>query len=481
MGDKHTTGTPDVRLLAGELLSRTGWSTQQLREHQRDRLRGLIRHAVASAPYYRRLLGPHAEGEPLRALPTTTKTALMRQWDEIVTDPRLRLDDIRAHLSGTQATQPYHGHVVVSTSGSTGTPAIFVYSPAEMAEAVAGLIRALALIGVGAGTRVLGIGAASAVSLSHHLIKGLPRADDRGRAQQVPSVSVLTPLPELVRALNAYQPEALATVAGVAALLAEEQLAGRLRIAPRLVVTTSEVLAPDMRERIRAAWGIEPHQLYATTEGAVLASTVPASTVPAPTVPASTGRGDDAMRVWEDQVILEVVDANGDPVPPGTPGDKVLLTNLANRVLPLIRYEISDRVTLAGPDPDGSPFNRIAAIDGRADEVIVLSTRDGARVPVHATRLRAPFVRFPDVVQYQIGYDQAGLTVYVVPRPNADADLAGLVHDALIRELETAGILPPPVTVVPVAQIGAGAGAGAGTGNGPSGKRAVIRAQPRQP
>lgn len=445
---------PDARGLARELLSHTRWSRRQLADYQRERLAGLIRHAVTSSPYYRQVLGPGAEGAPLHALPRLTRATLMRRWDDIVTGGRLRLDEVQAHLAGPHAAEPFRDHLVVCTSGSTGTPAVFVYSRAEMARAVAGLIRALALLGVDGDTRVLGIGAPSQISLSYHLLSGLRG----GRAPDGPQVSVRTPLPELVRSLNAYQPQALPAVAGVAALLAEQQLSGGLRIAPRVVVTTSEVLAPDMRQRIRAAWGIQPDQLYATTEGAVMAS---------------TGPGHDGLRIWADQVILEVVDGAGRAVPPGTPGEKVLLTNLTNRVLPLIRYEISDRVTLAVPDRHDQPFDRIAAIDGRADELIMLPTPDGDRTPVHAMRLRAPFVRFPDVVQYRILHDPAGLTVSVVLRPRAEPDVTGLIRDALASELRTAGVLPPQITVAAVSRIE--------PGDGPLAKSAVIQSLSPRP
>jgi hypothetical protein len=50
----------------------------------------------------------------------------------------------------------------------------------------------------------------------------------------------MTPLPELVSALNAYQPDAVPTYASTAAMLAEEQLAGRLHLAPAIVATGAE-------------------------------------------------------------------------------------------------------------------------------------------------------------------------------------------------------------------------------------------------
>ena len=76
---------------AATLLQRDSWSREQLADYQRERLRGLVRHAVEHSPYYRATLGPGAERAELSALPTLPKRVLMEQFDRIVTDRRLHL------------------------------------------------------------------------------------------------------------------------------------------------------------------------------------------------------------------------------------------------------------------------------------------------------------------------------------------------------------------------------------------------------
>jgi hypothetical protein len=76
----------------------------------------------------------------------------------------------------------------------------------------------------------------------------------------------------MVAALNDFQPEALTAYPSVAAALAEEQLQGRLRIAPAMVATTSEVQTADMRRRMAEAWGLAPLDFYGTTEALVPAA-----------------------------------------------------------------------------------------------------------------------------------------------------------------------------------------------------------------
>jgi putative adenylate-forming enzyme len=434
-----TAGRTDrLRALAGEQLARDRWSRDRLLAWQAERLRALLRHAATASPYYRQALGADAAdgAVPLSALPTLAKATLMENFDAIVTDPRLRRADLDAHLAGPAAGRPFPGgYRAFATSGTTGLRGLFVYSEEEFANWVATCLRGLAAWGVTPATRFAGIGSPSPLHISNQLYAVLLA----GRPVATPRLAVTTPLHEMVATLNAYQPQALTAYHSVAAQLADEQLDGRLRIAPAVVATSSEVLTAEMRRRIRDAWGVEPLDFYGTTEAAV---------------PAASRQGQVGMDILEDLVVLEVVDRHDRPVPPGTPGDKVLLTNLVNHVQPLIRYELSDSVTLAGgPNPLGLPYQRIAQVDGRSDDVITLPAAGGGEVAVHPLRLRAPFAALPEVRQYQIRHDRAGLHVRVVLRPAAPAGTPARVRATLVEELRAAGALPPPVEVVPVAVI----------------------------
>ena len=213
----------------------------------------------------------------------------------------------------------------------------------------------------------------------------------------------------------------------VIALLAEEQLRGRLAISPRVVLTSSEVLTEDAAARIEAAW-VKPVQGYFSTEVGVIAA---------------DSLDQVGMHVSE-EAIVEVVDEDNRPVPPGTLGSRVLLTNLVNYAQPLIRYELSDAVRLeSGEDPSGRPFDRIARIDGRSDDVLRLPGADGRSVAVHPYRLRAPFVRLLDVLQYQVVHRADGILVRVVVGSSAARDLPEQVRAAVHGALAEAGATVP--------------------------------------
>jgi phenylacetate-CoA ligase len=410
-----------IRVRVGELLEQEHWPRERLLAHQGERLQALLRHACERSSYYREVLGPGPTDTDLATVPTLPKSLLMEQFDRIVTDPRVRRRDVEAFVAEGRLGDLHEGRYrVFATSGSTGAQGIFVYAPHEFAEWIALGLSRLARLGVSAQTRLVSIGAPGDAQITKQLFA----AFSAGR-EGVPRVTVATPLPETVATLNAYQPEAVIAYASVLGMLADEQLEGRLRIEPRLTMSTSEVLTDDVADRVTRAWGAAPINAYAATEAPGIAVAMPEQV---------------GMHVWEESVVLEVVDDAGRPVPPGRPGSKVLLTNLVNRTQPLIRYELLDSVVVAeGEDPTGRPYMHLARVDGRSDDILELPVRGGRTTCVHPFHLRAPFVRLHDVHRYQIVHRTDGLLVRIVPRTGSERNLAERVRAALAGALADVG------------------------------------------
>jgi phenylacetate-CoA ligase len=423
------TGTPmnavQTRLegLLGTLLAHDHWSRAELEAHQAERLRALVTHAVAQSPYYRETLGPDAAQRPLHELPTLSKRALMEHFDDVVTDPRLRRADLEAHLAGPSAEESYLGEYrVVLTSGTTGSRGLFVFTEEEAATWLAASVRAGLRAGISPALRPAQIGTPSRVHLTRQVLAHAAGPPGGGR-----DLSTATPLPELVAALNELQPEVLYGYPSVAAALAEEQLAGRLDIPLRAAALGAEPLRAAARERIRQAWGFEPVSAYAATEAPMIAASTP---------------GHPELELAEDVVIVEPQD------------DRVLITNLVNFAQPLIRYELTDVATMAdGPNPSGRPYRRLAAVDGRSADLLLLPARGGGRTRVHPSTLNAAVARFPAVRQYQFTLRDGTLHTRVVLAPGTDPAALADLGPALQRAIAATGAVPPHVSVEPADTI----------------------------
>jgi phenylacetate-CoA ligase len=415
-----------------QLMARDGWSRAELLAHQRERLRALLEHAVERSPYYREALDPDA---PFESLPTLSKATLMEQWDRVVCDPELTLAGAEAHLNGPDAAGLHLGRFRLgTTSGATGLRGLFAYGVEDFALWAGVCLRATARLGVRPGMSIVSVAAHDPVHISKHIYAAL-RTGEPG-----PELHALMPMPELVAALNAAPPDALMGYASVIGLLADEQLCGRLQIAPFAVACASEPLTDDIRARVRAAWGSEPANVYASTEAFLVGASAPATP--------------EALEIPEDVLLVEVVDADNRPVPDGEVGEKLLVTNLGNFTQPLIRYELSDRVARgAGPNPAGRPYAWLHAVEGRTSDTLRLPARAGGTVGVLPYRLGAPFAHLPHVRQFQIDWDGARMTIRVVLRSTASADTACRVHDAMSATLLAAGAAPVPIEVVRVCEL----------------------------
>jgi phenylacetate-CoA ligase len=229
--------------------------------------------------------------------------------------------------------------------------------------------------------------------------------------------------------------------------LAEEQSAGRLRIEPRMFCSVAETLTQDVRDLVRETWWASVLNGYGATEAGVIGQECPSTT---------------GLHIFEDLLVLEVVDEHNRPVPPGTVGHKVLVTSLFNKSLPFIRYEFSDLATVAaGPCPCGRPHLRLASIQGRREDVLSLPARSGGRVNVNAFLLGETLLHMPAIRQYQLRPGPGGLLVQVVLRDTTAApEVSGWVRRAIESELDDVGATVESLTIEIVDEIqrsGAGA------------------------
>ncbi|HYB18545.1 MAG TPA: AMP-binding protein, partial [Streptosporangiaceae bacterium] len=302
------------------------------------------------------------------------------------------------------------------------------YDPASVAEFACLLFRTrLAALGAATTAAVpevtfAMVGASSAVhgtSFVPSVLAGSPI-----RFARVP---VTLPIAEIVGRLNRLQPQGLFGYPSVLARLAAEQRADRLHIAPRLVNCTAEQLQPQFRAAIRQAFGAPVFNTFATTEG----------------LAGSSGPDDPLITLATDSCIVELVDAAGRPVPPGTASAKILVTNLYNHLQPLIRYELNDSFT--AQTAAASHGHLRVSVDGRADEILRYDHTD-----VHPLVLRSVLLAQPGVLDYQVRQTPRGAAVQV--QLECEADLA-LLRVQLRTALAHAGLAHPNVTVQAVAAL----------------------------
>jgi phenylacetate-CoA ligase len=420
----------DALALAPRLIDQLGWPADRLAEHRTLRLRELARIATERSPWYRKRLSgvdiDHLDEAALTELPVLSKAELMEHFDDIVTDSRLTLAGLEAHLSTVEAGSYLLGRYTALTSGgSSGQRGVFVYDRDAFAvfwlTCYRGLLRARDSY-PDLASRPAVMASVTAAHFSH-ATAAMARTFSNPRVTTV-RLPVTLRTEQIVAGLNKVQPDFMTVYPSVLHALAHEAVAGRLKIAPRRILAGAEPLLPEIRAAAERAWGVNVINIYGTSEGGGTA----------------VGCDRGGTHISEDQLIVEPVDLAGRPVPPGERSAKIYLTNLYNSVLPLIRYEITDEVkVLPGPCPCGSAHRRIADVQGRLDDVF---TYQGLRVHPHL--FRTALSREAGVVEYQVRQIPAGAAIAI--RCTAPVSLDAL-RDRVAAGLAAAGLDRPGVTV----------------------------------
>ena len=367
---------------AWHVLSRTWdiwWTRRAGREtiaaRAAERTADLVAHARRQSPFYRAAWrGIASPTPPLASLPPVTKRELMAHFDDWVTDRRLHRRGVEGFLADRSHIGECHldRYVIWKSSGSTGEPGIFVQDAEALAiyDALIGVqLQAPALAGRYALGFVTRGGRAALVAATGDHFASIASWQRMCRGSPWPTArafSVMDPLATLVDALNDYQPAFLASYPTTLAMLATEQRAGRLRIAPACIWSGGECLVPSAALAIEQAFASVLVNEYGASECMSIAYSCPAGW----------------LHVNADWVVLEPVDRHYQPTPVGETSHSVLVTNLANRVQPIIRYDLGDSI-LVNPDPCGcgNPLPAVRA-EGRRDDVLMLRANDGAIVPL---------------------------------------------------------------------------------------------------
>lgn len=351
--------------------------TAEILQKQRTRFAEIVAFARANSPYYQQLYEelPPAIEDP-RLLPVTNKKTLMAWFNDWVTDREVTLEKARAFVEDPRMIgELFLGKYLTAIgTGSRGLRGIFlimddwsgaIYSGLMARQATdwfpsGNLVKILAREGGKATLVATGCNFPAFTGASRQ-VKINPTLGQKNRIY-----SVHTPLPQLVAQLNEFRPIVLEGYATTIALLAGEQEAGRLHIDPMLITVDGEGLPASEYRRIERVFNARVGNFYSCTE--------------------CPGLGYSCEHGWlhinSDWVLLEPVDAHYQPTPPGELSHTVLLTNLYNRIQPIIRYDLGDSI-LQRPDPCpcGNPLPAVQ-VQGRSDDLLLFTTRDGEKVAI---------------------------------------------------------------------------------------------------
>lgn len=357
-----------------------------------QRLEALIERAGRDSPFYR----GRKHGPRLADFAPVDKAELMRHFDDWATDRRITRAAAAAFLADASCVaDAWLGRYLLWTSsGTSGVPGWFVQDVRSLAAYDA--IDALRLRGPGTlqnqlgpwglGQRFAFVGASGGHFAGVVSMQRLRRIVPQPLQPEICILSVQQPLRAIAQALQAQQPSVLITYPSCAAALAQLQQAGALRLRLQEVWLGGEQLSAGQRRQIDSAFACTLRNNYGASECFSIAW--------------ECAHG--ALHVNDDWVILEAVDAQLRPLPPGTLSHSTLLTNLANRTQPLIRYRLDDRIrVLPAPCRCGNAFSAIE-VQGRSADTLTLRDAQRQAVTILPLALETAIEEAAQVTQFQV-------------------------------------------------------------------------------
>lgn len=333
--------------------------TEKKKNIQHQRLKRLVKYAKEHSKALAELYSNVGDDFSLSDLPITSKQMIMENYDDWVTDPEIKLSQLRSFVAdtGNVGKRFLNKYVVVTTSGSTGFPFLYLLGKESI--------------------NVLSVETLFAREVSHRPVVVLspknrfliPTGMIMENLRRFPFISLFgmkhvdasLPLKEVVDIFEKIRPKTLFATASTISVIADECEKRNLKLNIDEIMCGSELLTSQCRSYLETVLGGTARNIYGCTEGGNLAVEC----------------DHRHLHVHNSWTIIEPVDADNNPVPFGQESHKVLLTNLSSFTVPIIRYEVTDKIIMHNePCPCGNK-NLWLEIEGRtASDPLILKSGD---------------------------------------------------------------------------------------------------------
>ncbi|HLI09701.1 MAG TPA: F390 synthetase-related protein [Ktedonobacteraceae bacterium] len=401
---------PDRLLIATHFLrARWRWCAlrgEALTRYQEQRAQRIVAYTMQHSPFYRAHWSGYTPRD-WRVLPIVDKRLMMEHFDTFNTRGIRREEAMEVALRAEHSrdfSPTLNGFTIGLSSGTSGHRGLFIAAAWEQA-AWAGTILARALHSLP--SRPLRV--AFFLRSNSNLYEQVGSRLIRFRY-----FDLMQPLAEVVPALNAFQPHIVVAPPSMLGFLAQELSGDRLHIKPERLISVAEVLEPQDRGQLEAAFNVPVQQIYQCTEGLLAVSCA-----------------HNSLHIQEDLVVLQLeplpalVSAeqaerleNGNSEQLQKQGERVqpIVTDLWRRTQPIIRYRLNDVLLMeTQPCTCGSPFRVVRAIEGRCDDICYFKSLAGGLRPFFPDTIRRMILlASPDIADYQAIQNSPGsLCIYL--------------------------------------------------------------------
>lgn len=327
-------------------------SPERIAALQWQRLKRLLEHCEREVPFYR---------DRWRELGVTA--ADIHSLDDYARLPLLTKADIRQHFEALKAESLRDRLLYKATGGSTGEPVRFGYTRESNDRRTAVMWRGYEWAGSRMGRRTLYLwgGAVGEPTRAHQFKE---RVFNAAFARHVLNSFHMTDtnMAEYADAIDRYRPEIIVAYVGPLVRLAQWLIdSGRKIHRPRAIIGGAEALHEFQRRIVEQAFGCPAYNTYGCREVMLIAAEC---------------EHRQGLHINADHLVVELLKPDAASAHPG----EVVLTDLFNYGMPLLRYLNGDMATAASHHCDcGRGLPLLERVDGRVLDAI--RTPDGRYLP----------------------------------------------------------------------------------------------------
>ncbi len=395
---------------------------EELEQLQLDRLRQTVDRCM-NAPFYREQLG---------ALGITPDN--IQSLDDVRRLPFTTKDDLRQNYPFGLACVPLRQCTRLhSSSGTTGNPTVVLHTQKDIDEWAEAVARCLWMVGArpddvfqnsaGYGMFTAGL--------------GFQYGAERVGMLTVPAAAGNTK--RQIKFIRDFGTTVLHAIPSYASriydVMRETGVDPRRDTQLRVLCIGAEPHSEEQRQRIEENLGVKAYNSYGISE------------MMGPGV-AFECTEQNGLHIWEDYFLVEIIDPQTlEPVANGELGELVI-TTLNREAMPLLRYRTRDLTRfLLGECPCGRHHRRIARLQGRSDDMIILK---GVNIfPIQVEKI---LLQFPELsTDYLITLEGDTMTIDVELRELFTDDYRRLqaLTATIVRQLKDEILVTPKVHLVP--------------------------------
>lgn len=350
-----------------QLKTNTSKTREEIEALQRKKLIKILEYAYDNSKFYRRTFEKKGikrsdiKNTPISQFPSIDKKILMENYDDVITVSDLNQNDLREFDSNESVDKKmlkgkYH---VVHSSGSTGKPFYFVYDEKAWGQMILGIIR----------------GALWEMNMKDILkllwnepkIAYIAATDGRyGGAMAVGAgvsnlklnqifLDIKMPTSEWIKNINEFKPNIIIGYPSAIKILGKLIESKQIDIDVIRVITCGEPLGTNLRKYFEEIFKTDIINIYGASESLALGV---------------EKNSEDGMYLFDDLNYIEIEN------------EAMYLTCLYNFAQPLIRYKISDKLTLKEIN-NKVPFTRVESIVGRNEDIMWFGENEKSREFIH--------------------------------------------------------------------------------------------------